>query len=122
MSADLDLPGWPHDESRDLLQLAEAMPGPVVDKLAHALGWPDPANVHRPRSRVRWAKPYRNYWCGSAEHPDWLWAQRYGLACLRPFGPDRQGWPEWQVTPLGQAVVRLRLLAVRLANEVSNVG
>lgn len=98
------------------------MPGKAVDKLAHALGWPDRLNVGRPRSVVRWANPRRNRWTGSDADPEWLWAQQYGLARLVLVGEGAMQWSQWLVTPLGQAVVRLRLLAVRLANEVSHVG
>lgn len=91
------------------------MPAPVVDKLAHALGWPDLLNVGRPGRQPRWANPYRNHWSGSAEDPQWQWAQQRGLAELVTSGE----WSEWKVTRRGRAVVRLRLLAVRLAKEVS---
>jgi ligand-binding sensor domain-containing protein len=96
-------------DSAGILRLAADLSDEQADKMAHALGWPDTLNVHRPRGRVKWANPYRNYYCGQPDDAAWMAAQALGLADVAPDGR----WAVWRVTPLGRRVVRLRLLAVQ---------
>lgn len=101
--------------TNELLQLAETLTDEQAGKMAHALGWP-----HHPSDkwkRVRWANPYRNYYCaGEDPDPEWEAAHAAGLAGREPVsvsGQDRYVY--WRVTPKGQAVLRVWLLARRMA-------
>lgn len=103
-----------------LLERAAQLPREVLCKLAHALGWPHPQAFHHQRpGRVKWANPYRNYYAGNADDPDWRWAESEGLA--RKAGDPQPGYPytTWTVTELGRRVVRLRLEATRYAPQVT---
>lgn len=91
------------------LSQAAEMPAASLDKAAHALGWPDSRNIHRPR-RVLWRNPYRNGFGSYISDPDWEWMVSRGLARRRAM----PGVPEavaYSLTPDGIAVVRLRLQA-----------
>lgn len=99
-------------QSVDLLRLAADLPTATLDKLAHALGWPDSRNIHRPRGRVKWRNPYRNYWSGTDLDPEWSGAMLLGLATKAAPTGDHP-YTTWRVTDLGKAVVRLRLQALR---------
>ena len=56
----------------DLLRLAGALTDTEVNRLAHALGWPDLHQLRGPHSPallagIRWGNPYRNHYsCGRA--------------------------------------------------------
>ncbi len=92
----------------------------LVDKLAHALGWPSVAAMRRGRpGRVKWANPYRNYYAsGEDEDPAWAFAAKLGLA--RRAGEPSECFPyvRWTVTRRGRQVTRLRLQATRWAAEL----
>lgn len=104
----------------ELLELTTKITAPMARKLAHTLGWPPPKAFHHQRpGRVKWANPYRNYYAGSAEDPDWKAAAALGLAEIR--GGPREGYPytTWTVTELGKRAIRLRLQAARWAAQVT---
>lgn len=84
----------------DLLRLALETDAAGIDVMAHALGWPG-LRAFRWR-RVKWANPYRNYYAANGPTPVLTALVASGL---------------YHVTDLGRAVVRLRLLAARLARE-----
>ena len=103
----------------DLLRLAEALSEEEVDKMAHALGWPDLPTVARDRvGKVCWANPRRNHF--AADWSDGVWSDvlARGLAkrirAPEPFEQD--AW--YKVTPLGQVVLRMRLRAAIDARRV----
>lgn len=98
-------------ESVDLLHIAASLTAAQLDKMAHALGWPDSHNIRRP-GRIRWRNPYRNGWAGHAGDPEWTQAEADGLAVSRPPVPGVMPYTTWSVTALGMAVVRLRLRAL----------
>ena len=106
--------------AREILRLAVALDAAAVDKMAHALGWPDGYALAKGAKarRTKWANPYRNYYCGVADDAEWLAAQALGLATLART--PREGFPDatWTVTDLGRAVVRVRLQAAQLAYRV----
>lgn len=95
----------------DILRLAAALTAGETDRLAHALGWPKLYAIQSGRfGRPKWLHPFRRYYCapGGADHPEWAAVHAAGLATPRDnMGPGTT----WTVTPLGQAVVRVRLQA-----------
>lgn len=98
-------------EPVDLLTLAASLTTAQVDKMAHALGWPDTLNIRHRRGRIKWRNPYRNGWMGSLVDPDWTAAEAAGLATKHP-PVEWAPFTPWSVTPLGKAAVMLRLRAV----------
>lgn len=102
-----------------LLALGASLEITLVDKLAHALGWPSVAAMRRGQAgRVKWANPYRDYASGEDNDPAWAFAAELGLA--RRAGEPREGFPyvRWTVTRRGRQVIRLRLQATRWAAEL----
>ncbi len=91
----------------------------LVNKMAHAMGWPSVAAMRRGRpGRVKWANPYRDYAIQEANDPAWNFAAELGLA--RRSGEPREGFQyvRWTVTRRGRQVIRLRLQATRWAAEL----
>ena len=105
----------------ELLQLVAQLDSATVDKMAHALGWPTGFALTHGGSahRAKWANPFRNYYCGTADDPYWLAAQALGLAKIGSKPRSDLPYTTWTVTELGQAVVRLRLQAIVLARKVT---
>lgn len=98
-------------ESADILRAAASLTTAQVDKMAHALGWPDTHNIGRRPGRIKWRNPYRNYWAGHAGDPEWTAAEAAELATSR--GPtSHTPYTVWHVSPLGKAAVMLRLRAL----------
>ena len=102
----------PHDTTTaDIMRLASALTEPELDRLAHALGWPKLFAIRCRRfGNPKWKYPSRRYYCEwhrGADDPDWAAVRAAGLATPRQAG----GGTTWTVTPLGQAVVRVRLQA-----------
>jgi len=100
-------------QSRDLLRLAMELPTAALDKMAHALGWPDSRNYKATRGRVRWRNPYRNHYCGSQLDPEWRGVLTLGLAEMNESSILQSSECYWRVTDLGKKVVRLRLSALK---------
>ncbi|MDP3937907.1 MAG: hypothetical protein Q8R92_07200 [Deltaproteobacteria bacterium] len=101
----------PNDtQSVDLVRLAATLTTAQVNKMAHALGWPDTLNIGRRSGRIKWRNPYRNGWSGAALDPDWTAAEVAGLAVSRP-PYETHPYTTWSVTSAGQAAVMLRLRA-----------
>jgi len=104
--------------SAELLTIAANITTAQLDKMAHALGWPDSLNAGRRGGRIRWRNPYRNGWSGSSDDPEWNAAESSGLAVPRvpePVCPHTY----WSVTPLGIVVVELRLRALLYARRLN---
>ena len=105
----------------DLLRLAGALTETEVNGLAHALGWPDLYQLRNPPSPdllagIRWNNPHRNHYnCGAAfPFDEWKPAFDAGLVeRALSTGPGAT----FLVTPLGHAVVTLRLRA-----EIASIG
>lgn len=92
-----------------ILSLAQTLTEAQVGKMSFALGWPSKGN------RTCWANPDRNNYHGRPDDPEWNAAADMGLARNHPPGlATAQGAIHWQVTPLGRAVLRVRMLADRL--------
>lgn len=110
----------------DLVSLAAALSDRDTDRLAHALGWPDTYQIRaRDRlGRIKWSNPYRRHYVanGEPDDPEWRDVRAAGLAYPRDGGKMRPDMTVWTVTPRGQAVVRLRLLAEILAARGSAEG
>lgn len=97
----------------DLLRLALETDAAGIDVMAHALGWPG-LRALRWR-RVKWANPYRNYYAANGPTPVLSALVASGLMIERK--PLDQPYIYYHVTEVGIAVVRLRLMAARLARE-----
>jgi hypothetical protein len=94
-------------DPRPILELAAQMDPRIVDKLAHALGWPDSGGYKATRGPTRWADPYRNHYVTAPTDPDMCEAVRRGLAEQRQTGVPLGRNVCFVVTPLGRKVVRL---------------
>lgn len=105
----------PEHQSADILRQAACLRRSQVDKMAHTVGWPDTGVMRLKRGRKTMKRnPYRNYYNGGAEDPDWLDLQTQGLATVKP-APSTVGECYWRLTDLGKRVVRVRLLAIQEA-------
>ncbi len=98
---------------RDLTQKTAIL----FDLLARALGWPLTATLAAGGSSagVKWAKPLRNTWARAGGDRRWERLVESGLAVHISPPSGRPGQlTSWRVTPTGQAVARLHLLATWL--------
>jgi hypothetical protein len=100
--------------AKELLLNAAKISDEQINLMAHALGWPDLLNIHRPRKQVRWANPYRNYFVTGREVENFkAWSDLAWAGYAGSDFPER-GNCVFTVTPLGQKCTRLRLLAERM--------
>lgn len=102
--------------STELLQLAMSLTEEETERMANAMGWPTPSSLRNNLSRLeaslrsdQWVKPWRNFY--PAHHRlaevDWGRVVAEGLV-IQEESPNLV---TFKLTPLGQAVVRLRLSA-----------
>lgn len=101
----------------DLLRLAGALTETEVNRLAHALGWPD---LHlsplspKDLTKVKWDHPIRNRYSLGASHPVEQWVALEATNLVKRISTGAEP-VTFVVTPLGQLVARLRLEAHVLA-------
>jgi hypothetical protein len=99
----------------DLLRLAGALTDTEVNRLAHALGWPDLHQLRGPHSPallagIRWGNPYRNHYSCGPGFPLEEWAPTFEAGLVERAQSTGPG-VTFTVTPLGYAVVAVRLRA-----------
>lgn len=83
----------------ELMHRAADLSGPMIRSMARALGWPARQGM------TRWGDPDRNFSDSPKTDAVWCAAARLGYAQVSGEG--------WQVTELGQLVLRCRLVVVQ---------
>jgi hypothetical protein len=110
-------------ETADLkaLKLAAQLDEATINKMAHALGWPDLLTIAAQRGalhRVKWRNPFRNHYAGYKTDREWDLACQLGVAEVYRESDETFKYTGYRVTDLGRAVVRLRLQAAFEATKL----
>lgn len=95
----------------EALTRAASLSGDLVSRMAHAVGWPKPYEIHHSarRQKVPTKDPHRNYYVGKLDD---IWQAGIDagvVAMVVGEGPD----PDeiFSATPAGMTALRLRLEA-----------